>query len=71
MNLKPCPFCGGNHLEVLNALEEQPEMELVGLAKDNWNVVCQGCYGFGGTRRSAAEAIEAWNRRTGDEKKTD
>lgn len=62
--LKSCPFCGGIKSEVINALETQPEMELVGLTKDNWNVVCPDCYGCGGTRRTAIEAIEAWNRRT-------
>ena len=65
--LKPCPFCGGTRLEVLNALEAQPELELVGLTHDNWNVVCSDCYGIGGTRRKAIEAIEAWNRRADNE----
>ena len=65
--LKPCPFCGGNRVETLNALEEQPEMEMIGLTKDNWNVLCHDCFGMGGTRRTATEAIEAWNRRAEDE----
>ena len=64
--LKPCPFCGGNRVEVINALEAQPEMELIGLCKDNWNVVCSDCFGTGGTRRTGWEAIEAWNRRAED-----
>lgn len=64
--LIPCPFCGGVRAEVLNLLEEQPEMEVVGISKDNWNVVCQDCYGMGGTRRTAVEAMEAWNRRAGE-----
>ena len=61
--LKPCPFCGGEKVEVLNRLEFEPEMEQVGLTKDNWNVLCNECYALGGTRRTALEAIEAWNRR--------
>lgn len=61
--LKSCPFCGGTNVEVLNALEEQPEMELVGMTKDNWNVLCHDCYALGGTRRTAVEAVEAWNMR--------
>ena len=61
--LKPCPFCGGVNVEVLNALEEQPEMELVGMTKDSWNVLCHDCLALGGTRRTAGEAAEAWNRR--------
>ena len=64
--LKPCPFCGGTNVEVLNALEEQPEMELVGMTKDNWNVLCHDCCAFGGTRRTAVEAVEAWNRRANE-----
>ena len=64
--LKPCPFCGCSRIEVINALEEQPEMELIGLTKDNWNAVCTECCAFGGTKRTAIEAIEAWNRRVGE-----
>ena len=64
--LKPCPFCGGTRIEVINALEQQPELELIGLSKDNWNVVCSDCCGCGGTRRTAFDAIEAWNKRYGD-----
>lgn len=64
---KCCPFCGSTNVSILNALEEQPEMELVGLTKDNWNVVCNECYGMGGTRRTASDAVDAWNRRIGDE----
>lgn len=62
--LKPCPFCGSTRVYVLNALEEQPEMALVGLTKDNWNVVCSDCYGSCGTRRTYSEAVQAWNRRS-------
>ena len=61
--LKSCPFCGGERVEVLNALEAQPEMELIGMSRDNWNVLCNDCFAFGGTRRKALEAIEAWNQR--------
>ena len=70
MELKPCPFCGGENVEVYNRLERDPEMELVGLTKNNWNVLCNDCYALGGTRRTAIEAIEAWNRRVGEEKTT-
>ena len=66
--LKPCPFCGGTNVEVLNRLEEEPEMELVGLTKDNWNVLCHDCYACGGTRRTATDAIEAWNGRVDNER---
>ena len=61
--LKPCPFCGSKKAMVLNMLEECRGMELAGITKNNWNVVCQKCFGMGGTRRSAVDAIKAWNRR--------
>ena len=67
-NLRECPFCGGEKVEVLNRLECEPEMEQVGLTKDNWNVLCNECYALGGTRRTALEAIEAWNRRADNER---
>ena len=66
--LLTCPFCGGEDVEVLNALEEQPEMELIGLTKDNWNVLCHDCYALGGTRRTLEEAVDAWNTRTPKER---
>ena len=62
--LKPCPFCGSKRIEVLNVLESCPEYELIGMTEDNWNVVCQDCFCMGGTTRTCFEAIEAWNRRT-------
>lgn len=61
--IKPCPFCGSTRVGVFNRLEIEPEMERVGLTKDNWNVLCDNCFAWGGTRRTAGEAIEAWNRR--------
>lgn len=30
---------------------------------NSYEADCQECFGFGGTRRTAIEAIEAWNRR--------
>jgi hypothetical protein len=45
-------------------LKAEPELEMVGLAKDNWKVLCHKCFGCGGIRRTAEDAIEAWNRRT-------
>ena len=62
-NLLPCPFCGSKNVRVCNLIEEDPELELAGLTKDNWNVLCNDCYALGGTRRTADESIEAWNRR--------
>lgn len=61
--LKPCPFCGGTNVEVLNEVEAQPDLALIGLTKDNWFVCCNSCFAGGGVRRTAAEAVEAWERR--------
>lgn len=66
--LKPCPFCGGEASEVINILEADPEMALAGVTEDNWKVLCLKCLGCGGIRRTAEEAIEAWNRRAEDGK---
>lgn len=62
--LKPCPFCGGTNTEVLNLLEEEPELEEIGYTERNWHVRCNSCYALGGCRRTREEAIETWNRRT-------
>ena len=53
--LKPCPFCGG-------------EAEAyVSPAKDGWNYVfCKKCQTSVDNYDTAAEAIEAWNRRAND-----
>ena len=49
--LMPCPFCQG-------------EADTDGPCDDGyWRIVCP-CSGFGPLRRTEAEAIQAWNRRT-------
>lgn len=50
--LKPCPFCGGNHL---NLIEEQPG--------DSFSVRCEECDLDNGCCHSAKAAAEHWNRR--------
>ena len=65
--LKPCPFCGWTKVEVSNMLEDWPEMAEVGLSPNNWRVLCTECYASGGVRRTAEEAVEAWNSRVGDD----
>lgn len=66
--LKPCPFCGGKRSEVINLLKSDPQLELAGVTEENWKVLCIDCFGCGGVRRTADEAIEAWNRREEDER---
>lgn len=65
-NLKPCPFCGSTSSRARNLLESDPQLELAGVTKNNWKVLCNKCFGCGGVRRTAEEAIEAWNRRTSE-----
>lgn len=52
-NLKPCPFCGGVHVEIVNQ----------GSMPDDPHVVqCDDC-DASASGMSADEAITAWNRR--------
>lgn len=53
--LKPCPFCGG-------------EAKVMDRGFPHW-VYCTKCYAkvHGGTR-DEKDSIEAWNRRTNDER---
>lgn len=52
MELKSCPFCGSNTLEVRKG-------------KYMWWVECcnMGCRASGGVSNLKAKAIEIWNRR--------
>ena len=73
--LKPCPFCGkkvahcGTVADIELMDDDSPDYDW---AKDHYAVVCN--YNAGGcgtaTRGYATveKAIEAWNRRYGDEK---
>lgn len=54
--LKPCPFCGGENLNIRHG-------------KYMWWVECLNgdCGANGGTKVHKKKAIEAWNRRVDDE----
>ena len=54
--LKPCPFCGGKDLQVVNVYGE------------DYYVDCQTCTTCGPSADTYEEAIEAWNRRAEDGK---
>ena len=66
MELKPCPFCGGNaHLDFAHG-SNQSYLSNNGFAKSTpflYMVFCEDCY----TRTIACEnsntAIQIWNRR--------
>lgn len=50
--LKSCPFCGGEDLQVINVYGE------------DYYVDCLTCTACGPSGDTYEEAIEAWNRRT-------
>ena len=62
MKLKPCPFCGAKAND-----KDQP----IGLGYvyhiDAYSVCCDRCGASGGNHDGKVEAIEAWNRRVGDD----
>lgn len=59
----PCPFCGSDNTELVNLLQEEPELKEIGYTERNWHVRCNGCYALGGCRRTPEEAEEAWSMR--------
>lgn len=67
--LKPCPFCGGTaSVQMIDPRLYRPSRN------HPFTVVCDGCdllFGYdvdyGGRFDSGAEAIEAWNRRVGED----
>ena len=61
--LKPCPFCGGKG-EVYQA----PTMLNLKIDDDVYWVQCRNCFSRVGNSYSKVEAINAWNRRTDNEK---
>ena len=55
--LKPCPFCGGDKIIVSQTLDQQGP---------NWYATChRATCAFTGYSSTKAEAIAAWNTRTG------
>ena len=65
--LKPCPFCGNEKLVIL---EESTDSEIYENII-NYAVCCDfhrgGCGATSGYRISEEEAIEAWNKRVGEQ----
>lgn len=62
--LKPCPFCGGK-AELFNEFSRRGEEVFFVQCKNLW----KGCKALAFTLDyfTAQEAIEAWNRRAGEE----
>ena len=59
--LRPCPFCGGE------AFVQKFRMDDTG--RFFISVVCRVCFAQTGHHTKEAYAIEAWNRRAGEEDK--
>jgi len=59
MDLKPCPFCGSQELEMVHETGKDRYEELVQI---HW-VHCKGCTASGPMARFSLEAVEEWNRR--------
>ena len=64
--LKPCPFCGGQNIEVLKESQSLDDLTFHFCALVcNWNK--GGCGASSGYYPTVEEAIEARNRRIKDE----
>ena len=63
IDLKPCPFCGGEA-----ALTQE---DCYGYYHDDWVAFCEACDLYLGFAKQYAkeQAIAAWNRREKDEKR--
>lgn len=61
-DLKPCPFCGSK-VELIIA----PGYFSQGLSSNGWFVKCKKCGIHQMPYQSDHDAIEAWNRRAGEQ----
>jgi len=57
--LKPCPFCGGDKCRVrwFGVNDTEPR----------YYVECESCEAHSNAFENEKSAVEAWNRRTGDD----
>lgn len=67
--LKPCPFCGRSHGLLITSIHHRLDYSTY----EQWSVFCDasgdkvGCGASCGYHRTKTEAIEAWNRRAGEQ----
>ena len=59
-DLKPCPFCGGDRIEIYDLGHQETPC---------WFVTCNNCGAEISGFWQESGAIEAWNRRAGEEDK--
>lgn len=60
--LKPCPFCGSNNVELVDEFEKRTEHRYLTYRR----VGCNDCGALSGRRDNRTECIERWNRRVND-----
>lgn len=63
MELKPCPFCGGNAIATYDPDGVVDSCE----RKWAWTIVCERCCATSGLTFLKKKAIAAWNNRVGDD----
>lgn len=73
--LKPCPFCGGEKLIITGCKELEECSNFEKCERTYYYTVCcdfnqGGCGASSGYRLNEEEAIEAWNRRAGEQNET-
>lgn len=56
MNLKPCPFCGGEAIRLIDFDDEYERLYLE-------SIHCRSCHARVAWQETVEEAAEAWNRR--------
>ena len=69
MNLKPCPFCGGNDLKIHISCRRDYQGNPI-VNSPYWYVSCRDgdCFICGpSSDKSQEDAIEKWNKRGDDE----
>lgn len=63
IDLKPCPFCGSVKVELVN----KTRYVMNEYAGQDWYVLCDACCSSTGFYISDHDAVNAWNRRDGDQ----
>lgn len=65
--LKPCPFCGGEEIVIRPVHGYFPKSA----HRTYYYIQCRNCFARSGDLWRKSKAIEAWNRRAGEEAQDD